>query len=222
MIRTKICCIASVDELAVAVSAGAHAVGLVSEMPSGPGVIDDDRITELAARTPPGVSRFLLTSRLDAEGIAAHVIRTGVDVVQVCDHVDPAVLVAVRATCPARVVQVVHVGAPGAEDYARSAARFAHALLLDSGTPGADFKALGGTGRTHDWSISARIVANSPVPVWLAGGLNPGNVREAIDRVRPFGVDLCTGVRTDGRLDAVKLAAFMREVRAASRSVNGL
>jgi phosphoribosylanthranilate isomerase len=125
------------------------------------------------------------------------------------------VLAHVRAHTAARVVQVVHVGAPDSEDFARAAAPFAHALLLDSGVPKAAFKELGGTGRTHDWAISARIVAASPVPVWLAGGLRPDNVGEAIRRVRPFGVDLCTGVRTDGRLDPEKLWPFMRAVQAA-------
>lgn len=215
MVRTKICCIGSAAELRAAVDAGASAVGLVSEMPTGPGVVDDALIAELAAVTPPGVSRFLLTSRLDADGIVSHVARTGVDVVQICDHVDPSVLRAVCDACPARVVQVVHVLAEDAEAYAAAAATHAHALLLDSGRPGADFRELGGTGRTHDWSVSARIVARSPVPVWLAGGLNAGNVGAAIRQVRPFGVDLCTGVRRDGALDPEELARFMDAVRSA-------
>ncbi|MCB9678734.1 MAG: phosphoribosylanthranilate isomerase [Alphaproteobacteria bacterium] len=219
VVRVKICCIASEEELALAVEAGAQAVGLVSDMPSGPGVVDDVLITRLAGLTPPGVSRFLLTSRLDVEGIVAHVRLTGVDVVQICDHVDPAVLSAVRERTSARVVAVVHVGDPSSLQYASAAARHAHALLLDSGAPGADFKELGGTGRTHDWDVSALIVAESPVPVWLAGGLNADNVGEAIAKVRPFGVDLCTGVRTGGRLDPQKLRSFVAAVRAAAPEV---
>ncbi|MEZ4319651.1 MAG: phosphoribosylanthranilate isomerase [Myxococcota bacterium] len=211
----KICCIGSNDELRLAVDAGAHALGLVSQMPSGPGVVDDVLIAELAAVTPPGVSRFLLTSRLDAAGIEEHVARTGVDVVQICDHVASGVLSEVRRNSRARVVAVVHAGAPGAVEYAQRAQQHAHALLLDSGCPGAPFKELGGTGRTHDWDVSARIVRESAVPVWLAGGLNASNVGEAIAHVKPFGVDLCTGVRTNGRLDPVKLEAFMGAVREA-------
>lgn len=218
MVRIKICCIASEHELALAVRAGAHAVGLVADMPSGPGVIDDTRIRDLAAATPPGVSRFLLTSALDPAGILGHVARTGVDVVQICDHVDPSVLREVRAGTPARVVQVVHVAAPEARELARAASEHAHALLLDSGVPGADFKELGGTGRTHDWNVSAAIVADASVPVWLAGGLHAGNVREAIDRVRPFGVDLCTGVRVDGALDPARLHAFVEAVSGPASS----
>jgi phosphoribosylanthranilate isomerase len=81
--------------------------------------------------------------------------------------------------------------------------------------PDAPVRVLGGTGRVHDWSISRRIVEASPVPVFLAGGLTPSNVAEAIRTVRPFGVDLCTGLRTEGRLDGAKLDAFMRAVAAA-------
>ena len=200
----------------MAVEAGADALGFVASMPSGPGILDDARITALVALPPPPVSRFLLTERLDVDGIVAHVVRTGADTVQICDHVDPDVLAAVRASSSARVVAVVHAGAPGAEAYARAASAHAHALLLDSGQPGADFKELGGTGRTHDWQVSRRIVDDSPVPVWLAGGLKPGNVAAAIEQVRPFGVDLCTGVRTDGALDPEKLHAFLAAVHSCS------
>jgi phosphoribosylanthranilate isomerase len=215
VIRVKVCCISSREELQIAVEAGASAVGFVADMPSGPGVVTDRRIVDLVDRTPPGVSRFLLSSRVDPEGLIAHVERTGVDVVQVVDHVDPSVLTALRERTDARVVAVCHMLHPEVEAYASKAARTAHALLLDSGHPGADFLELGGTGRTHDWSISARIVASSPIPVWLAGGLNAGNVAAAIRRVRPFGVDLCTGVRTDGHLDPARLHAFMAAVRTA-------
>lgn len=214
MIRVKVCCISSREELALAVAEGASALGFVASMPSGPGIVTDARVTDFAAHTPPGVSRFLLTSRLDADGIVDHVERTGVDVVQICDHVEPEVLQAVRSRTSARVVAVCHMLHPAVLDYARDSAEVAHALLLDSGTPGADFLELGGTGRTHDWDLSAELVRRSPVPVWLAGGLNCSNVAAAIRKVRPFGVDLCSGVRTDGMLDPVKLAAFMQAVRS--------
>jgi phosphoribosylanthranilate isomerase len=87
------------------------------------------------------------------------------------------------------------------------------ALLLDSGNPSLATKELGGTGRAHDWAVSRRIRDAVGVPVYLAGGLNPQNVRKAIAQVQPFGVDVCSGLRTDGRLDAVKLEEFMRAVQ---------
>ena len=84
------------------------------------------------------------------------------------------------------------------------------ALLLDSGNPKLAIKELGGTGRVHNWKLSRSIVEQSPVPVFLAGGLNPSNVKQAIDEVQPYGLDLCSGVRTNGRLDPAKLEAFFK------------
>lgn len=213
--RVKICCISSASEAELAIAAGADALGLVSDMPSGPGVVSDALIQAIAATVPPPLATFLLTRRLDLAGIVAHCRVAGCNTVQIVDHVDPAVLVGVRSALPwLRVVQVVHVTGPESVQLAATYGRVAHAVLLDSGRPGADFLELGGTGRTHDWDLSARIVAETPVPVWLAGGLNPGNVADAIATVKPFGVDLCSGVRTDGHLDPAKLEAFMAAVHA--------
>jgi phosphoribosylanthranilate isomerase len=89
------------------------------------------------------------------------------------------------------------------------------ALLFDSGNPSLAVKELGGTGRVHDWSISRRIREQVNVPVFLAGGLNAGNAAEAARQVRPFGLDICSGVRTDGRLDESKLRAFVEALASA-------
>lgn len=198
----------------MAIDAGADALGLVSDMPSGPGVVSDVLIQAIAAQVPPPLATFLLTRRLDLTGIVAHCRTAGCNTVQIVDHVDPAILVGVRSALPwLRVVQVVHVTGPESIELARDYGRVAHAVLLDSGTPGADFQHLGGTGCTHDWDLSARIVKETPVPVWLAGGLKPCNIADAIRTVRPFGVDLCSGVRNNGHLDAEKVHAFMTAVR---------
>ncbi|MEM1329028.1 MAG: phosphoribosylanthranilate isomerase [Planctomycetota bacterium] len=210
MPRIKICCIASPEEAAAAVAAGAAALGLVAEMPSGPGPIPDERISQIAARVPPGVSRFLLTARTTADAIADHIERCGVDTVQLVDTVEPAERAALRRLRPeVRVVQVVHVEGGDALDQARADAEHSDAVLLDSGRPSLPVPELGGTGRTHDWSVSARIVETLSIPVYLAGGLNAANARAAISAVRPFGLDVCSGVRTEDRLDKLKLAAFM-------------
>jgi phosphoribosylanthranilate isomerase len=92
------------------------------------------------------------------------------------------------------------------------------ALLLDSGNPNADVKELGGTGRTHDWAVSRQIRQQVDVPVFLAGGLDAENVGVALEQVQPFGVGLCSGVRTDGQLDEVKIRRFMRAVRRSASS----
>ena len=216
--RVKICCIASVEEAALAISAGADAIGLVGPMPSGPGMIAGDVLRRIAAWTPPPVASFLLTTAVDAPGIIEHVRLSGTDTVQLVDLSTPEVCQAVRAALPGvRVVQVLHVQGPEAVAQAQAFAPFVHALLLDSGNPRADVPTFGGTGKIHDWSVSRRIVEAVDVPVFLAGGLRPGNVQTAIRTVRPFGIDVCSGLRVEGALCPTRLAAFMAEVRAADQ-----
>jgi phosphoribosylanthranilate isomerase len=220
MIRVKVCCIGSVEEARLAVRLGASAVGLVSEMPSGPGVIPEALIAEISAAMPSRIGTFLLTSRTDAGEIVAQGTRCGVNTVQICDRLPAGSFRILRRALPGvSLVQVIHVADKTAMAEAVAVGRDADALLLDSGNRSLPVKELGGTGRTHDWRLSAEIVTRSPVPVFLAGGLNVENVGEAIRAVRPFGVDLCTGVRTDGRLDEGKLEAFMAAVAAADRSL---
>ena len=216
--RIKICCIASLAEARLAVASGADALGLVGAMPSGPGGIDDELIAQIAASVGPPVATFLLTSETGADGIIAHARRCRANVLQLVDQVAPQDYPRVRDALPGvKLVQVVHVTGPESVGEAEAAAPHVDALLLDSGDPKAAVRLLGGTGRTHDWSISRRIVDAVDAPVFLAGSLRPDNVARAIREVGPFGVDLCTGVRTDGRLDPVKLRAFVDAVMAADR-----
>ena len=221
--RLKVCCIASLDEARLAVALGADALGLVSAMPSGPGVVADATIRAVAARVPVPVATFLLTARTDAAGLVAQARGARVDTLQLVDAVAPAVLAQVRDALPGvRLVQVVHVLDEGSVEEARAALAEAEprrpdALLLDSGNPRLAVKELGGTGRVHDWALSRRVrdAAHAVgVPVFLAGGLRPENVAAAVRAVAPFGVDVCSGVRTGGRLDAATLAAFVAALPA--------
>lgn len=217
--RLKVCCISSIEEASIAIAAGADALGLVANMPTGPGPISDLRIREIAAKTPAGVATFLLTSRDDPRSIIEHVRATGVGTVQLVDDtLGEDVWSELRNELPAtRVVQVIHVRDERSLAAALAAAEWVHALLLDSGNPAA--RELGGTGRVHDWAISREIVQRSPAPVFLAGGITPSNVAEAIREVRPFGIDLCSGVRTNGALDATKLGALVEAMRDADALV---
>lgn len=218
----KVCCIADLDEARTAVSLGAQALGLVSAMPSGPGPIPDQRIGEIADRVPPPIATFLLTCRTDAASIVAQQALCRTNVIQLVDRVEPAELRALRAELRGvKLVAVVHVCDAGAWDEACATAPLVDALLLDSGNPNLPVKELGGTGRTHDWSTSRRIRESVPVPVFLAGGLNERNVREACEVVRPYGVDLCSGVRTDGALDPAKLARFVTALRGSHAGGSG-
>ena len=214
--RVKICCISSVREAAVAIAHGASALGLVSDMPSGPGVVSDALIAEIIATVPPPIGTFLLTSARAAEAIIAQQVRMRPTTLQLVDHLAADVHLALRDALPGiTLVQVVHVEDEDSVDYALRAAPTVDALLLDSGCRKAPVKELGGTGRTHDWSLSRRIRDGAGKPVFLAGGLRAENVGDAIRAVAPFGLDLCTGVRTNDALDPVKLATFMRRVATA-------
>jgi phosphoribosylanthranilate isomerase len=209
--RVKICCISSAEEASLAVRYGASALGLVSTMPSGPGVIPDNLISEIAATVPPGVATFLLTSAQDADTIIAQQRHAGVNTLQICDRLTGGSYEDIRAALPGiKLVQVVHVTGPEALDEARLLAPQVDAILLDSGDQSLAVKELGGTGRIHDWTVSRAIRAAIDIPLYLAGGLNAGNVAEAIDAVGPFALDVCSGVRIDGWIDEAKLVAFMR------------
>ena len=214
-VAVKVCCIADIAEARLAFEAGAAALGLVSMMPSGPGVISDERAAEVAgAMRGQPVRTFLLTARTAADSIAEQHQRCGTSTLQLVDHVPVPQLQRLRALCPGvELVQVIHVTGHESLAEAQAVAPWVDALLLDSGNPRLAVKELGGTGRRHDWDISRRIRdAVHPLPLWLAGGLHAGNVAEAVARVRPHGLDSCSGLRTDGRLDAYKLAGFMAGV----------
>lgn len=216
-VTIKICCITSAGEAETAIRHGASAIGLVSQMPSGPGPIPEPLIAEIAAAVPPTIKTFLLTSKQDPAEIAAQQRRCGTSTIQIVDHLPSGAHRALRDRLPdVSLVQVIHVAGEESIEEALVVAAHVDALLLDSGNQKLAVKELGGTGRTHDWSISARIVSQSPVPVYLAGGLNPANVAAAIKEVKPFGVDVCSGVRTDGKLDEEKLRAFVAAVRGVT------
>ena len=214
--RVKICCMGSVKEARLAIENGASTVGLVSEMPSGPGVISQDLIAEIAATIPPAVSSFLLTCKTDAAAIVEQQKRLRVNTIQICDRLKKSNYQILREALPGvSVVQVIHVNGPESVDEAISIAPFVSGILLDSGNQSLPVKELGGTGRTHDWKLSLQIREAIDVPLFLAGGLKAENVADAIRQVRPFGVDVCSGVRTEGKLDDGKVKRFFAAVRAA-------
>ena len=213
--RVKICCIRSVEEAWTAVRHGASALGLVSHMPSGPGVIPDERIATIAAAVPAPVATFLLTCRQDAASIIDQQRRLRTNTLQICDRLQRGVYVELREALPGvRIVAVVHVTGSASVAEAEGVAREADAILLDSGRPDQAVKELGGTGRRHDWTLSRRIREAVDVPVFLAGGITPENAAKAVAAVGPFALDVCTGVRTDGRLDEEKLERLFAALEA--------
>lgn len=215
--RLKVCCISSVDEAKLAIELGASALGLVSQMPSGPGMISEKLIAEIAASVPPPVSTFLLTSHVRADAIVEQhrVCRTST--IQLVDSLDVAELQKLRSSLPGvKLVQVIHVLGQQSVLEAKQRAKHVDALLLDSGNPDLAIKELGGTGRVHNWRISRVIRDSVNVPLFLAGGLNSANVTEAVNIVRPFGIDLCSSIRSNGHLDSEKLRQFVQAIDAAA------
>ena len=211
--KIKICCIANIEEAQLAIKYGASAIGLVGNMPSGPGIISDEMIYSIAKNIQPHIDTFLLTSETDAKNIINHHKKTNTNTIQLVDSVSAETYKQVRKQIPQiKLIQVIHVIDHRTIDEALKISEIVDAILLDSGNPKLKIKELGGTGRTHNWDISKEIVKQSKKPVFLAGGLNPGNVRKAIDYVKPYGVDICSGVRTNEKLDQKKLQLFFNEI----------
>ncbi len=218
--KVKICCISSVDEASLAIRYGASALGFVSSMPSGPGVISEDLIAEIISNIPKDIATFLLTSKQDANSIIVQQRRTKANTLQLVDAVSIDVYKKLRNELPGiSLVQVIHVLDESSIEEAKTVSQFVDYILLDSGNPNLHVKELGGTGRKHNWHISKKIVEEVSVPVFLAGGLNAENVREAIECVHPYGLDVCSGVRTNGKLDEEKLKRFFEEVEASKQSL---
>lgn len=211
--KIKICCISSILEAKQAISYGASALGLVAKMPSGPGPISDELINKIVRTIPPPIASFLLTSRTDSLDIINHQKLVNSNVIQLVDALKSGIYEDFKREIPSiKIVQVIHVIDEKTLDEALEISEKVDALLLDSGNPNLAIKELGGTGRIHNWAISRQIVEQSKVPVFLAGGLKVENVRAAIDAVQPYGLDLCSGVRTEGKLDPYKLEMFFEEV----------
>ena len=214
--RVKVCCIASTVEADLAIAAGADLLGLVSAMPSGPGPIPESDIAAIVRHVGTRAATVLLTSRQDARGIANQLDQIHPTVVQLVDELSEQAYVALRASHPEVVLmQVIHVRDARSVEEVAGVAPFVDAILLDSGNPTAVVKELGGTGRVHDWAVSRAIRDAVHLPLFLAGGLRAANVADAVAAVQPFGVDVCSGVRVQGRLDHDAVHAFIGAARAS-------
>jgi phosphoribosylanthranilate isomerase len=212
--RVKICCISSIEEAQTAIRFGASAIGLVSEMPSGPGVISEELIGEITRNVPAGIDTFLLTCKQNPEAVIAQQQKTLVNTIQLVDAFPLSGYAILRqALSGIRIVQVIHVSGDKSIQEVAAIAPYVDAILLDSGNPLLATKELGGTGRTHNWSVSRRICEDVHIPIYLAGGLKPENVHEAVEQVHPYALDVCSGVRTNGYLDTQKLAAFFSNIK---------
>jgi len=210
-VKVKICCISSIEEAKLAIVHGAAAIGLVGRMPSGPGIITDELINSIAKTVIPPIDSFLLTSETTAEAIIEHHNKVNTTTIQMVDALSGREYHKIREAIPhVKLVQVIHVLDEKAVQEAIEIAEWVDAILLDSGNPNLSTKVLGGTGKTHNWDLSKKIRENISIPTYLAGGINKDNIRMAIDHVQPYGIDLCSSVRTNGQLDERKLEELFK------------
>jgi len=211
--KVKICCISSIAEAQMAISYGASAIGLVSAMPSGPGVISDQLIKQIVETIPSDIDTFLLTSKSRADEIIEQHEKFKTNTIQIVDAIEDEAYPELREHLPGvTLVQVIHVLDKESITEAIRIAPFVDQILLDSGNPNLKIKILGGTGNVHNWNISKTIREELHIPVYLAGGLKSTNIKQAINVVQAYGVDLCSGLRTNGNLDEQKLEAFFAAV----------
>jgi phosphoribosylanthranilate isomerase len=212
--RVKICCISNIEEAKIAIKYGASALGLVGSMPSGPGVIEDGLIKQIASFVSPPIATFLLTSETKPEAIISHYKKVNTTTIQIVDELENKAYERIRNELPnVKLVQVIHVIDDTSVKEAIAISKYVDAILLDSGNPNLSIKELGGTGRTHNWDLSRDIRKSISIPIFLAGGLNQDNVNQAIAYVKPFGLDLCSSIRTNGQLDESKLKAFFNAIK---------
>ncbi len=222
-VRVKICCITSIEEAKIATAYGASALGLVGHMPSGPGIISDNKILQITKTVPPMVSTFLLTSETKVTAIIDHYKKVNTAVIQIVDELEKKDYQQIKNELPhVKIVQVVHVQDENTVSEAIDLSSSVDAILLDSGNPNLSIKELGGTGRTHNWDLSRKIRDQVDIPVFLAGGINSKNVKQAVAHVKPFGVDLCSGVRSNGKLDENKLSLFFQAIKSINNNQSSI
>jgi phosphoribosylanthranilate isomerase len=213
MVKVKICCISSIEEARLAVAYGAAAIGLVGRMPSGPGIITDELIHSIAKTVLPPIHSFLLTSETTAEAIIEHHNKVNTTTIQIVDALSGREYHKIREAIPnVQLVQVIHVLDEGSIKEAIEISEFVDAILLDSGNPNLPTKVLGGTGKTHNWDLSKKIREKISLPIFLAGGINKDNIKKVIEHVQPYGIDLCSSVRTNGQLDESKLEELFKAI----------
>ena len=213
MVKVKICCISSIEEATLAVAYGAAAIGLVGRMPSGPGIITDELIHAIAKTVPPPTHTFLLTSETTTDNIIEHHNKVNTTTIQIVDALSGREYHKIREAIPnVQLVQVIHVLDEGSIKEAIEISEFVDAILLDSGNPNLPTKVLGGTGKTHNWDLSKKIREKISLPIFLAGGINKDNIKKAIEHVQPYGIDLCSSVRTNGQLDESKLEELFKAI----------
>ncbi len=223
--RIKICGLRTPEDIEVAERAGADAVGFITEVPvESPRKLDSDTAAALVAKVPKCLDSVMVIMPENAGQALDLIEKVRPDIVQVHSGLPLPELEILRENTEIPIIKALSVPAgPGASKLRNLAERlleevceldesgYVDSVLLDSGLAGKT----GGTGCVHDWSLSRQIAKECRLPLILAGGLKPENVREAISTVSPYAVDTASGVETGGKKDALKIQSFIQEVRCA-------
>ena len=210
-VRVKICGITREEDLAVAVAAGADAVGFLVGVPSSPRNLTIERAERLLRQVPIFVDSVVVTAPQSIDGLA-----------EICETLKPSaiqihgkksfVASELREQIKdARLIKTVYVTKDALNETAIEELKTFDAVLLDSVAKGQ----YGGTGRVHDWNMSRQIrEAVAPLPLILAGGLKPENVKEAVQTVQPYAVDVASGVESQPAVkDHGKVRAFVENAK---------
>jgi len=209
-VSVKVACIRNPEEAMRAVSFGAAAIGMAAETPTGGRALTHAEIARIVAAVPETTGTFLMTTRRSAIELAELARNAGVNTIQLWDEPDPDAYAHLRSAVPGiSIVQSIPVMGEGAIETAISVSPRVDALLLDSASRSVPVRWEEQHGRTHDWRISRRIADAVSIPVILSGGLTHLNVADAIRAVRPYGVEVCSGVRTKGQLNTTLLVQFL-------------
>ena len=213
MTRVKICGIKSIEDARAAYEAGADELGFHVALDGGRSPLTPESAAEMIRMLPGGVSSVVVTSATQPAQLIEIAKKTGANVLQLYGDATPEQVRAVKAELPNIVIwKVLNVSDDSSIAKAKEYEGAADAIALD--TLNKETGARGGSGKTHDWNISKRVVESVSVPVVLAGGLTPENVAEAIATVSPAGVDVNSGVSNpDGSKDIEKVKAFVNNAK---------
>jgi len=211
--KIKICGIKTEHDLTVAINAGADAVGFITDVPvDSPRKITLAEASRMISKVPVFVTSVLVIMPENAQHAVRMIHAAKPAAVQIHNALPLSELVTIRKT-GVKLIKTIPVSRDSSSDtlimQVKELSGIVDAVLLDTALDGKT----GGTGMQHNWEVSSKVVLNSAIPVILAGGLKPENVREAAGCVRPYAVDTASGVETGGKKDEKKVLDFIKNAR---------
>jgi len=211
--KVKICGLKTERDIKMAVNAGADAVGFITEVPvDSPRKISISEASRLISKVPVFISSVLVIMPKNADEAIIMIDEAKPTEVQIHNALPLAELKKIRET-GVRIIKTIpvseHADTEMLINLIKDLSGIADAVLLDTVIDGKT----GGTGVSHNWELSRKVVLSAGMPVILAGGLTPSNVSEAVQCVRPYAVDTASGVETNGKKDETKILDFINNAR---------